>query len=67
LRDEEMPGEEEREEPPTEAGDDEAREASSSESRGAARPLVFDMLLRRERGEERRWPRVVSSVAKSLH
>jgi hypothetical protein len=30
-------GEEEREDPPTEPGDDDAREASSSESRGAAR------------------------------
>ena len=38
LRDEEMPsGEEEREDPPTEPGDDDAREASSSESRGATR------------------------------
>lgn len=35
-------GEEEREEPPTESGDEEAREASSNESRGAARLPFLD-------------------------
>jgi hypothetical protein len=54
LREEEIPsGEDEREEPPTETGEEEASEASSRESRGAARlpfrdswvNALFDILL----------------------
>lgn len=54
MREEEIPsGEDEREEPPTETGEEDASEASSSESRGAARlpfwdsweNALFDILL----------------------
>jgi hypothetical protein len=41
LREDEIPsGEEDREEPATDTGEDEARDASSNESRGAARPFL---------------------------